>query len=44
VWDLQAAFVVATALAIAMLAAFVPFAVRTDLSAALAPPAEQHSA
>jgi MFS family permease len=44
VWDLQAAFVVAMALAIAMLAVFVPFAVRTDLSAALAPPAEQHTA
>jgi hypothetical protein len=26
-----------------MLAGFIPFAVRTDLSAALAPPAEQHT-
>jgi hypothetical protein len=37
------AFAAATVLAVVMLAVFIPFAVRTDLSAALAPPAEQHT-
>jgi MFS family permease len=44
VWTVRTAFAAATVLAVVMLAVFIPFAVRTDLSAALAPPAEQHTA
>ena len=43
VWDVRTAFAAATVLALVMLAAFVPFAARTDLSVALAP-AEHHAA
>ena len=41
VWDVRTAFAAATVLAVVMLAAFLPFALRTDLSAALSPAAEQ---
>ncbi|SDT72169.1 MFS transporter [Jiangella sp. DSM 45060] len=40
VWGLRTAFVAATALGVAVLAAFVPFALRTDLAAAVRGPAD----
>lgn len=39
VWGLRTAFVAATVLGVAVLAAFVPFALRTDLDAAVRGPA-----
>ncbi|WP_336207535.1 MFS transporter [Nonomuraea sp. LPB2021202275-12-8] len=38
VWDVRTAFVLATVLAVAVLATFVRYALRTDLSAAIEPP------
>lgn len=40
VWGLRTAFVAATVLGVAVLAAFVPFALRTDLAAAVRGPAD----
>ncbi|HEU4542652.1 MAG TPA: MFS transporter [Jiangellaceae bacterium] len=42
-WGVRAVFGAATVLAISMLTAFVPFAVRNDLSAALVAPADQRT-